>query len=258
MKYSMTAPLAFASLTLAIASLGMRQTSAEPGDVAADQSDAIFLPEPEPAPPPMVVGHVPVVEKYDDGAIRVERQVVKMSDNQVINDGKFTEYYPDGQKYAEGNFVNGVHDGAWTLWHPKGQICKTVTFKMGRAEGTWDVFRPDGSMQAKRTYKNNKRDGLWTMYHDDGKTPHIEATYVDGVVEGVRRVYFANGKLQQEAIYSGNMLNGPLTEWDETGRKVLDANFKNNKRDGEFTLFRPDGETVKHTYRDGQLVVGDR
>ena len=37
-----------------------------------------------------------------------------MSDDQLVNHGEYTEYYPNGQKFAEGNYDNGVHDGTWS------------------------------------------------------------------------------------------------------------------------------------------------
>ena len=55
-----------------------------------------------PVPPPVVVTPGKLAEKYEDGTVRIEREVLKMSDDQIVNHGEYTEYYPNGQKFAEG------------------------------------------------------------------------------------------------------------------------------------------------------------
>jgi antitoxin component YwqK of YwqJK toxin-antitoxin module len=198
-----------------------------------------------------------LTDNYPDGAVRVVREVVKLSDDQLVNHGKFTEYYANGQKFAEGSYDHGVHDGQWTFWHEKtSQICKVVNFKQGRADGSWDVFREDGTLQAKRTYKDNLRDGVWLIYHEDGKTPRIEETYKDGLRNGVSRAYFPDGKVQREMTFKNNELDGLMTEWDQAGRKTGEVNLKNGKRDGKFILYRPDGTKTEYMYKDGRLLTG--
>lgn len=229
--------------------------SAAPAPQAAAE-DKLLLPEGTPPPPPVVVTSGNLAEKYESGATRIERQVLKLSDDQLVNHGKFTEYYESGQKFAEGTYENGVHNGAWTFWYDNGQICKTVTFNKGRADGAWDVFREDGTLMAKKSYKNNKRDGAWVVYHQDGKTPKLEETYAGGVREGVSRSYFPSGQPQREVTYKDNALNGVLTEWDDSGRKLGEVNFKDGKRDGKFILYRPDGTTLEHEYQEGRLITG--
>lgn len=221
---------------------------------ASPAAPEVYLDEPDPAPPPVVVANGKVQDKYDDGAIRIEREVLKLSDDQLVNHGLFTEYYPNGQKFAEGSYKNGVHDGPWTFWHDNGQVCKTVTFVAGRADGSWEVYSAEGALQAKRGYKNNLRDGEWVVYHADGKTPRSEETYVEGEREGPSRLYFANGQLQREVNYKDNLLDGAMTEFDESGRKLAEVHFAKGQRHGKFVLYRPDGTTVEQTYENGRLV----
>ncbi len=182
--------------------------------------------------------------------------MLKLSTDQYENNGLFTEYYPTGQKFAEGHYVNGVHDGAWTFWYDNGQVCKVVNFKQGRADGIWDVFRPDGTLLAKKSYKNNNRDGDWITYQEDGKTPKVEEKFVDGIRDGVSRAYFPNGKPQRGVTFKNNLIEGMLTEWDDAGRKLGEVNFKSGKRDGKMVLYREDGTKIEHMYKEGRLLPG--
>ena len=215
---------------------------------------AVLLDEPEPTPRPTVVTQGKREEKYPGGAVRVQREVVLMSDDQVINHGKYTEFYANGQKFSEGNYVNGVHDGDWSFWHDNGQLAKKVTFKQGRAEGAWEAHRADGSLAAKKTYKDNLREGTWVMYYDDGKTPKVEQTYVASQLNGPRKTYFENGKLWQQAEYKDGKLEGTVTEWNDKGDKVAEASFSGDKLNGKLIRWSSEGEKTEQTFKDNKLI----
>ena len=223
-------------------------------DTGAAETEQVYLDEPTPAPEPTVAQEGPVKEPYDNGKVRVERNVRLLSDNQVVNHGKYTEYYRNGQKFTEGNFDGGVHDGPWSYWHENGQLAKTINFQKGSPDGTWDVFRADGTLQAKKAYKAGKRDGSWVVYHEDGKTPKIEQTFVDGAVSGLRKTYFPSGKNRQEANFTNGQLDGKMTEWDESGRKIAEATFEQGKLNGTLVRWGADGSTSEQNYRDNRMV----
>jgi antitoxin component YwqK of YwqJK toxin-antitoxin module len=221
---------------------------------AANTKEQILLDEPEPAPEPTIVQQAPSIDKYEDGKTRVERQVIQLSDNQIVNHGKFTEYYRNGQKFSEGVYENGVLVGDWSYWHENGQLAKKVTFKNGVPDGSWDTFREDGSLSAKKSYKDGLRQGTWTQYYDDGKTVKIEQSYVDGKIEGPIKMFHENGKPRQHANYKGGLLSGKMEEWNEDGEKVAEATFKAGKLDGKLTRWNTDGTTFEQTYVDGKLA----
>ncbi|MBA4106671.1 MAG: hypothetical protein C0485_13015 [Pirellula sp.] len=223
-------------------------------DAAKAEPAAVYLDEPTPSPEPTVAKEGPVKEPYDDGKVRVERNVRLLSDNQVVNHGKYTEYYRGGQKFAEGNFDSGVHDGPWSYWHDNGQLAKTVIFKKGAPDGAWEIFRADGTLQAKKGYKAGKRDGAWVTYYDDGKTPKIEQTFVDGKLSGPRKTFYASGKTHQEAGFTDGLLDGQMTEWDEAGRKLAEATFEKGMLNGTLVRWGADGSSSEQNYRENKLI----
>jgi hypothetical protein len=92
--------LALAALAaLSSVRLGLAQDAA----ATTTNSDPIYLDEPTVVPPPVVVTSGPLEDKYDDGKIRIHREVRKMSDDTLVNHGAFIEYYPNGQKFVEGS-----------------------------------------------------------------------------------------------------------------------------------------------------------
>ncbi len=247
--FSLQRTAAFMAAALTVLLAGGRFALAAEGDIKA-----VYLDEPESAPKPTVVGHAKTQEKYADGSVRVEREVVKMSDDQFINDGHYIEYYPNGKKFAEGDYVSGVHNGPWSFWHDNGQLAKTVNFTNGRADGAWEVHRADGTLESRKAYKNNVREGAWVVYYEDGKTPKMEQTYVEGKLQGDRKSYFSNGKVHQQANLKDGQYDGVVTEWDETGRKVAEAHFTEGKLNGTLTRWSSDGRRTEQVFRDNKFV----
>lgn len=239
-----------ASLLLLV---GARHGTAQESKPAV--AEPVYLDEPADPPEPTIAKEGPVTENYDDGKVRVERNIRLLSDNQIVNHGKFTEYYKNGQKFSEGDFDNGVPNGAWSYWHDNGQLAKTVNFAKGAPDGAWEVFRADGTLQSKKGYKAGKREGDWVIYYEDGKTPKIEQKYVNGELSGQRNTFFPSGKKRQEANFADGKLEGQMTEWDESGRKVAEATFSKGMLNGKLSRYGADGSVSEQVYRDNKPVA---
>ena len=226
---------------------------------AAQTIEGVYLDEPEPAPEPTVVERAQKVpEKYADGSLRSERDLLRLSDNQIVNHGAYTEYYENGQKFAEGSYNMGVHHGAWTFWHENGQLCKKVSFEGGVANGAWEVFDRDGKVKQKKSYKMGKRDGKWVFYFADADQPRSELSFKDGVLDGDRVFYFANGKVRQKTSFKAGKPEGKSEEWDESGRQRADMSFVNGRAHGERRFWDSNGMERVRIYEDGKLVRSEQ
>ncbi|QDS97799.1 toxin-antitoxin system YwqK family antitoxin [Adhaeretor mobilis] len=219
------------------------------------QEDDIYLKVASPEPPPKEVRRYkkhPL--KYSDGSVHSESDIIKMSNDELINDGNYTEYYRNGNKFSEGTFSMGIHSGKWTFWHENGELCKKVAFKKGQPNGSWDVFGEEGNLTARKSYKNGLRDGKWAYYFPGGKQLRLEFEVKEGQPSGRRVSYYKNGQMRQESIYVDGELNGTTTEWDESGRKLVEIQFKDGKRDGTMTYWNESGEPTTRQYAAGKLT----
>jgi antitoxin component YwqK of YwqJK toxin-antitoxin module len=195
----------------------------------------IYLEEPDPEPEPREAARKVLEEKYKDGTLRAKRSVVKLSNDRLLNDGSYVEYYADGQKYTEGNYQMGVFEGEWQYWYPNGQLCKKVAFKNGRADGQWEVFDEAGVRMAKKSYQDGQRSGPWISYHLDGETPKFEVTYAEGKPVGKRITYHENGQMRQSVSFKDGLLDGQMLEWDASGKKIAEATLEKGKLKGRVT-----------------------
>ena len=203
-----------------------------------EKNEPVFLKEVSKPPPVREVRSRTLERKYPDNeTIRVKYQVVQLSDDSLVNNGPYVEYYKDGQKFQEGKYKRGAYVGEWTYWHPNGQLCRTITYKDGKPDGKWEVFREDGTRLEIQSYKAGTRDGKWQSFYPDGETPLVEFTYQMGEVTGKRISYHKNGKKRQEVSFKKGRMHGLTTEWDDTGKKTLEVKFEEGKRAGDIIRF---------------------
>jgi antitoxin component YwqK of YwqJK toxin-antitoxin module len=193
----------------------------------AQESDPkeIYLKEAPPVPAASVARRQKVQEKFDDDSIRLEREIAQLSDDTIINDGSYVEYYHGGQKFSEGAFDQGVLEGVWKYWHENGQLCKAITYRDGKPHGKVEVFRPDGTLEAIQNYNAGIRDGEWVGFHEDGETKKVQFTFENGMMSGDRFTYYESGQERQKAQFKDGLLHGTMIEWDESGNKVGEATF---------------------------------
>ena len=80
---------------------------------------------------------------------------------------KWTEWYENGQKRAEGTYKDGMPDGLWTSWDENGQKSTEGTYKDGELDGLWTGWYENGQKRAERTYKDG-RYSEWTYWDANG------------------------------------------------------------------------------------------
>lgn len=214
----------------------------------------LFLDEHDAPPTATFVGKVVDTQKYADGKVRTEREIAKYSDNRLVAEGFYREYYPNGEKFAEGQYEQGRQTGKWTYYHDNGTVARTVNYVQGQPDGQLELHNPEGAVIAKREYKSGKRDGTWVIYDQEGKQPLREEVYANGLASGTWKVWFPNGQLQTEMNFREGKREGPTVIFDDKGTKRAEVNYKDNALDGTATLWGLDGRQVTQQYENGKIV----
>ncbi len=214
----------------------------------------IFLEESTDTIQPTLTRREIVTEKFKDDRIRIEREIAHFSDNHFEADGKYREYFPNGQIFVEGQYKRGRQHGEWTFYYDNGKVNRKAKFVDGQPEGPREIFRADGTLLAKRSYNHGLRDGEWVAYDPTGKIPLSEEHYKKGKEDGVWKFWHPNGQLKQQISLKEGIRHGTATEWDEKGTKRFEATFDQGKLHGTATRWFPDGRKVVQQYDQGKLV----
>lgn len=57
-----------------------------------------------------------IKERYDNGRVKIQREVIQDDNDNYVNHGAWTMFDPRGRKIAEGRFQHGERQGLWTRW----------------------------------------------------------------------------------------------------------------------------------------------
>lgn len=264
----MSRSLTFSTWLVALATAFVLNSHYQTASAAGANDDAatiqrytgppLFLDDVDAPPPASPVEKRVDSDKYPDGKIRYERQVARYSDDSYVADGFHREFYPNGQKFVEGQFVKGKQDGDWVYYFDNGKVQRTVHFTAGKPDGSWDVFNAEGVVIAKRGFKDGKRDGTWVVYDDTGKLPLREEVYDEGKADGTWKVYYPSGQIKTEIGIKQGVRSGPYSEWDEKGTKRAELTFVDGKLDGTATIWGADGKKITQEYDNGKLLKGTK
>jgi antitoxin component YwqK of YwqJK toxin-antitoxin module len=66
--------------------------------------------------------------------------------------------------------------------------------------------------------------GIFLEFHENGNLALI-ANYKDGELEGVRRSFYASGKVEYEVGFSGGKPQGEIVKYNEEGQKSEEGNY---------------------------------
>jgi len=132
-----------------------------------------------------------------------------------------------GQKQAEGLYVNRKKDSVWLFYNKKGQVV------------------------IQEQYEQGKRDGKSVKFFPDGDTSHV-TTWQNGQKHGVYKQYFPNGRLKLLARYQHGELDGPFTIFTPNGYKDIEGDYSNNLRHGKWVYFKNRTDTAQIVrYKNG-------
>lgn len=132
---------------------------------------------------------------------------IKSTGNYVDNErnGKWTFYYENGSTEQEGIYRNGLPDGIWTWYYESDNILKEENYFNGRADGESIEYDEMGFVIAKGNYLNGEKEGEWIFQIGDHKEKGI---YEIGLKKGIWKAWFNNDILKFEGEYVQGMENG--------------------------------------------------
>lgn len=138
--------------------------------------------------------------------------------NQKLNNrnGRFTYYYPDGQKQAEGLFINGLREKLWRWWHPNGHLRDSGFMQQDQYVETWHTWYATGRLKTIINFSDPQpvqqasiQDGTVTgMYHGaytswyESGVLEARGSYRFGLMHGEWNWYHANGKQSTREFYN--------------------------------------------------------
>lgn len=144
-----------------------------------------------------------VKERFANGAVKVEREVVQDREGNFVAHGVYRQFDERGALICEGKYEQGQAVGIWTRYYATNQapLFATTPYKDFPGPYTSKVNFAEGQME-----------GKWLI--SDAKQRKIsEIDFVAGQRHGKAAWFYANGTLLSQATYDRGRVHGDVMKW---------------------------------------------
>ncbi len=119
------------------------------------------------------------------------------------------------------------------------------------------ILKDDKSYQLIFPFETKEFCGILKSNKDDKRSTTI---YKDGYKNGLRQIYYENGKLLLQADFVNDLLDGQFVGWYENGQKAIETFYKNDLESGQRIEWYKNGapKSVSHYKKgkkDGEFIT---
>ena len=208
----------------------------------------------------------------------------KLTENlDILTNGKYTEYYKNGQIKIQGSYKEGMRNGEFKTFLKNGKSAGSIIYKDGKiikstlvkamkdnasfspiSYANYDldtsysiggVNFPNKLLKRYRMYdKKGVLNGNSISYYEEGNIQSI-FPYKNNLIEGLVIRYYENGNIKEEVNYKNDKMNGEAKSYDENGKLNGRTIFKDDIKLEEDVY--KENEILKNTFKNGELVKQD-
>lgn len=194
--------------------------------------------------------------------LKLSAQDTNRTSSNGKREGKWIGYYEESNnKRYEGVFENGVEQGVFVFYDdsPNGTVIAKRDFSKGNGVVFTTFYDSKGKKVSEGNFKGKEKEGKWIYFHIDGKTIMSEETYVQGKLEGVRKVYYKSGQPSDEMNYKNGVLEGKLFKYAENGQVISEEFYVNDAKHGKAIYRNASGVIVEEVdFDNGRKIKSNK
>lgn len=178
--------------------------------------------------------------------IQAQKDFNKLDSNGE-KDGLWKGFYEESKRPKfEGVFSHGKEVGIFKFFDDTKTGSLIATREFNKVDGSVYTIFYDQSKNKVSEGKlvNRQFEGIWKYYHQASPIVMTIEHYKNGKLEGLRSVYYPNGKIAEETNYKSNIKNGSYKKYSENAIILEESNFKNGEYDGLSVFKEADGNIV--------------
>jgi len=177
-------------------------------------------------------------------------------------EGKWVGYYEGtNNKRYEGVFENGLEQGVFLFYEntPNATVIAKRDFSKGNGIAFTTFYDSKGKKVSEGNFKDKLKQGKWVYYHIDGTTIMAEEIYVNGKLDGIRKVFYDSGKPSDEMNYKNGVLNGKLFKYAENGQIISEEFYVNDAKHGKAIYRDSTGKIVEEIdFENGRIIKSNK
>ena len=182
--------------------------------------------------------------------------------NKLDSDGKkqglWKGFYEQSKRLRyEGTFDHGKEVGLFKFFDDTkaGTVIATRAFNTNDNSCFTIFYNQKNNKVSEGKVVNKQFEGEWKYYHEN--SPKIMTTefYVNGKLNGVRKVYYLSGKIAEETPYVDGLKHGNYKKYTETDIILEETIYKNGEYDGP-AIFRDSNNQIagQGLFKNGKKV----
>ena len=136
------------------------------------------------------------VQHNIDSIIELNGAYVKNFSNEIVNGRVYM--LVNRQRVHLGDIKDGLKVGKWFDWYLNGLKKEEINFVRGKKNGFHKNWDSNGELNYTKFYSDNKKDSLWTFYFKGKK--QREESYENNNLVSIKRI-FSNGEVMSDGFY---------------------------------------------------------
>lgn len=155
-------------------------------------------------------------------------------------------YEESGRPRYEGTFEHGIEIGVFTFFDDTKTASIIATREFNPKENScYTVFYDQKkNVVSEGKEVNRLHEGQWKYFHKESKQIMTLENYKRGKLEGVRTVFYPNGKVADSVFYKNGLKEGVYKRYSENGIVLENSFFKNNEYEGLAIYKDPNDQIV--------------
>ena len=232
-------------------------------------------------------GNIITINEYHKDNL-VERSRINRYNKKGNKEGKWITFYPDGKKYIEENYKDGLLDGYYKEYDQVGNLKVVLFYKDGKLvdlsakndsiSTPVDIrnkYDDNGNLIESGAYRNGVPIGIHRKYDKNGKIVHAwiydntGKVTAEGIItekgekEGMWKFYYENGAVRAEGKYLHNQRTGPWKFYGRDGKLEQTGTYRRGKAEGTWRWYFDNSalrreEEFFNGKEDGHYVEYDR
>lgn len=180
-----------------------------------------------------------IVEKFNNGNIKIKRQLTSMNDTTNFI---YLEYYENGQLMRSGPMKDSIIYGQWKFYYDNGKLKEQGTFiiddSLNSGEWTYRYIMP---LKDEKGNIINEPDSLWSRAYRierEKKNLHV-------CKEGGWEYYHENGVIKSKGNYEKGRLSGKWSEYSTLGQLILESYYEKSRPIQKWKYWYSNGQLMK-------------
>ena len=194
---------------------------------------------------------------YSDGKLAYILELKLLKGKTPIPNGKYIEYYKNGQIKVQGNHKEGKRDGEFKAFLRNGKSAGSVFYKDGKIIKSTLVNSMKDNASFSLVTDINYNLNSHELVTDEFPNQLLKQYFIfnkNGLLDGESREYYEEGDIKAVSSFKNNVADGLFISYYQNGNIKDKQNYKNGNEEGEGLFYYENGQLEeKYFMKNGKL-----